>query len=161
MDSDSEEWLRSLLRPMPYMLFCDKLRKFTSKEFEMLVSDLFRQLGGDVEVGPAGANEGIDILGRFTDGDFIIQCKKWKAKVGEPTVREVYGVAVKHQVKGAIIVTTSKFTREAEEFRLDLRPPAVGLIDGKELFALMNQHMPAVVADIQKGIWKSQKGSED
>ncbi|GAI19820.1 unnamed protein product [marine sediment metagenome] len=155
MDSDLQEWWRSLLRPIPYRVFCDKLREFTSREFEKLVSDLFRQLGADPKISPAGANEGIDILLRFTDGDFMIQCKKWKKRVGEPTVREVYAAAAKHKVKGAIIVTTSEFTIKAMEFLIDLRPPPVGLIDGKKLFDLMNQHMPSVVADIQEGIWKS------
>lgn len=153
MDSGLQEWVRSLLRPLPYMLFCDKLREFTPEEFVRLVSDLLRQMGADVKIGPVGADEAIDML---LDGDYVVQCKKWKAKVGVATVREVYGAAVKHQVKGAVIVTVSEFTIKAERFLIDLRPP-IGLIDGKELFALMNQHMPNVVADIQEGIWKSHR----
>ena len=155
MDSDLREWILSLLRPMPHRLFCDKLPKLTSKEFERLVSDFFRNAGGVVEIGPVGANGAIDIFCRFTDGDFIIQCKKWKAKVGEATVREVYGVAEKKKVKGAFIVAASEFTKGAERFVIGLSTP-VGLIDGEELFKLMNQYMPGVVADIQEGIWKSQ-----
>jgi len=40
MDSDLQEWWRCLLRPIPYMVFCDKLREFTSKEFEKLLEML-------------------------------------------------------------------------------------------------------------------------
>ena len=150
-----EECLRSLTQP--YILFCDKLQEFTPNEFVRLVSDLFRQMGHDAKTGPVGANEAIDI---WLDGDYIVQCKKWKANVGEPTVREVYGAAVKHQAKGVFIVAVSEFTDKAKSFVIDLRPPPVRLIDGKELFDLMNQYMPSVVADIQEGIWKGQ-GKKD
>jgi len=139
------------------MLFCDKLREFTPQEFVSLVSDLFRQMGGDTEIGPVGANGAIDI---FLGGDYIVQCKKWKAKVGVATVREVYGAAVKQRAKGAFIVAVSEFTDAANNFLIDLPPPTIRLIDGKKLFDLMNQHIPSVVADIQEGIWKSQKGRD-
>lgn len=173
MDRDLLEFIRSQLRSQylrlwpPYCLFRDKLREFTSKEFEILVSDLFRQLGcNDVKISPAGADGATDILCKTSEGDYIVQCKKWKAKVGVATVREVYGAAVNRQAKGAFIVTVSKFTRIAiaEKVKINLHPPPapqVLLIDGLYLFDLMNQHMPSVVADIQEGIWKSQKGSGD
>jgi restriction system protein len=146
--SDSQEFIRSLLQPQPYMLFCDKLRKFTSKEFIRLVSDLFRQFCDNAIIGPAGADEAIDILCKTSEGEYIVQCKRWQKKVGVPTVREVYGAAVKHQALGAFIVTISEFTSAARWFIIDLRPPPVRFIDGKELFDLMNQHLPTVVADI-------------
>lgn len=159
--SDTPKFARMIMTPAPYMIFCARLLEFTPKQFERLVSDLFRQMGADPIIGPVGANGAIDILLEFDDGDFIIQCKKWKAKVGVGTVREAYGAAVKHQVKGAFIVTTSEFTHDAKWFPIDLRPPSVALIDGKKLFDLMKQHMPSVVADIQEGIWRSQKATKD
>ena len=153
-----EEFIRFLVTPQPYRLFCDDiLREFTPKEFVGLVSDLFRQLGCSVMTGPEGADEAIDILCKAPEGDYIVQCKKWKAKVGVATVREVYGAAVKYQAKGAFIVTVGEFTSTAADFLIDLRPPPVRLIDGKELFDLMNQHMPTVVADIQDGLWESHR----
>ena len=157
---DFSEFMHYLVTPQPYMVFCDILRKFTPKEFVSLVADLFREMGGNVTLGAAGPNEVIDILCKTAEGDYIVQCKKWKAKVGVPVVREVFGAAVKRQAKGVFIVAASEFTSTAVDFLIDLRPPPVRLIDGKELFDLMNQHMPSVVADIQEGIWKSQKGSE-
>ena len=156
-DPDTYEFVKMLLTPQPYMIFRDILQKFTPKEFVGLVSDLFQQLGGTVMTGPEGADEAIDILFKTPEGDYIVQCKRWKAKVGVPTVREVYGAAVKHQAKGAFIVTVSEFTDTAKWFITDLRPPPVRLIDGKELFDLMNQHMPTVVADILEGRWKSHR----
>ena len=151
-----EEWIRSLTKPQPYRLFCDLLRKLTPSEFVGLVSDLFQRMGANVKISPAGADEAIDILCKTPEGDYIVQCKRWKAKVGVATVREVYGAAVKCQAKGAFIVTVSEFTDTAENFTIDL-PPPVKLIDGKELFDLMNQYMPTVVADIRNGLWKSHR----
>lgn len=152
--NDLREWIRSLVQPQPYVIFCDILRKYTPKEFVGVVSDLFQQLGYSVMTGPAGADEVMDILCKTPEGDYIVQCKRWKAKVGVATVREVYGATVKHQAKGAFIVTVSEFTDIAKRFIKDLPPPRVRLIDGKELFDLMNQHMPTVVADIRNGLWK-------
>jgi len=150
-----EEFERMVTQPLPYELFCDQLRKFTPKEFVGLVFDLLRQMGvNDAKTGPVGANGAIDIL---LDGDCIVQCKKWKAKVGVAIVREVLGAAVDKKVKGAIIVAVSEFTSKAQNFAKKTSPP-VGLVNGNKLFYLMNQHMPRVVADIQEGIWKSQAG---
>ncbi len=184
MDSDFPEWWRSLRRPrthipfcdklreftpipeeyscvlvrlLPYGLFRDKLQEFTWREFEKLVSDLLQQLGADPEISPAGANRGIDILCRETDGDFIVQCKRWKAKVGEPTVKKVYTTAIWKKVKGAIIVTKSDFSDRAKSIVIDLCPPPVILINGEDLFHLMNQHMRSVLEEVLKGIWKSQR----
>ncbi len=176
--SSSYESIRSLLEPQPYMVFCDKLREFTSREFESLVADLFREMGADATLSKNGPDEAIDILCKTAEGDYIVQCKKWKGKkVGVKVVREVYGVAKKKQAKGAFIVTVSEFTDKAVEFTIDRPPstiadrllligseepfnlinPPVGLIDGKELFDLMNQHMPTIVTDIIKGRRKSHR----
>lgn len=154
---DMQEFIRSLLRPQPYRIFCDKLLKLTPKEFVRLVSDLFRQMGDNVMTGPEGADEAIDILCKTPEGDYVVQCKRWKAKVGVPTVREVYGAALKHRALGVFIVTVSKFTPKARGFIVDLPPPPVRLIDGEKLFDLMNQYMPTVVADIRDGRWKSHR----
>jgi restriction system protein len=148
--SDLDEFIRMLVTPQPYMIFCDRLRELTPKGFETLIEQLLRQMGLNVLPGGAGPDEAIDLVCEIPGGGIIIvQCKKWKRKVGVPIVREVFGAAIKHQAAGAIIVTVGEFTDPAKEFTIDLRIP-LRLIDGKELFELMNQHMPNRVADILK-----------
>ena len=107
-------------------------------------------MGLSVSPSKAGPDKAIDLVCESPEiGTIIVQCKKWKGKVGVPTVREVFGAAIKHQAAAAIIVTTGEFTDPAKEFTNDLRIP-LGLVDGKQLFELMNQHMPNRVAEILK-----------
>ncbi|MBI2916960.1 MAG: restriction endonuclease [Chloroflexi bacterium] len=125
------------------------MRKRTARDFQGVIAQLLREIGGDVTPGPIGADEGVDLLWKATDGEFIVQCKKWKAKVGVPVVREVFGAAMRHKSAGAIIVTTSEFTDAAKDWTIDLRIP-LRLVDGKQLFDLMDQRMPTFVANVFK-----------
>lgn len=148
--SDSDEFIRMLVTPQPYMIFRDRLRELSPKGFETLIEQLLRQMGLNVLPGGTGPDEAIDLKCETPGGGIImVQCKKWKGKVGVPIVREVFGAAMRHKATGAIIVTLSEFTDPAKEFTIDLRIP-LGLIDGKQLYELMNQHMPNRVAEILK-----------
>ena len=56
-------------------------------EFVIIVADLLRNLGGDVVMGPKGADGGIDLLWRTPKGDYgdyIVQCKRWENKPDKP-----------------------------------------------------------------------------
>ncbi len=145
---DTEQFIKSLLRPLPHEDFRDKLARYSPKEFERLVANFLQSLGGgQVIAGEQGTDGGIDLKLRTSKGYYIVQCKRWKAKVGVPIVREVYGVATNVQAKGAFIISTSKFTNDAIYYTENLSP-RVGLIDGEELFNLMTLFTPTIVEDI-------------
>ncbi len=149
LPEDMKQFIKSLLRPLPNQIFCDKLLGKSPKYFEELIADLLRRLGGQVIPGIRGADGGIDLFVKTPQGDYIVQCKRWKRKVGVAVVREVYGIASKSEAKGAFVISVSEFTDAAVYFSENL-DPQVGLIDGRELFYLMTQIMPTVVEDIQK-----------
>lgn len=149
LSENNAQFIESLVRPLPYHVFCDKLLGESPKYFEELIADFLRRLGGQVIPGVRGADGAIDLSVKTPQGDYIVQCKRWKNKVDVAVVREVYGVASKLEAKGAFVISVSEFTDTAAYFSENLNPP-VGLIDGRELFYLMTQIMPSVVEDIQR-----------
>ncbi|EHB66074.1 restriction endonuclease [Paenibacillus lactis] len=107
-------------------------------EFERLVYNLFVKLGFRAQITKASGDGGVDIVANYEgllfNGLYLIQCKRWKAKVGEPELRDLYGtVTSKNALKG-ILVTTSSFSRQAEEFS---RGKNLELIDGPKLNELL------------------------
>jgi len=72
------------------------------------------------------------------DGEkLLVQCKQWRAfRVGVPVVRELYGVMAAQGASGGIVVTSGRFTDEAQDFAQGRN---VRLIDGPKLQALLQQ----------------------
>ena len=108
------------------------------REFEMLVGEGFRLQGYSVaenfELGPDG---GIDLRLRKDGETYLVQCKQWRAfKVGVPVVRELYGVMAAKGATGGFVVTSGKFTAEAEAFAEGRN---VRLLDGPRLERMLKQ----------------------
>lgn len=106
------------------------------REFEMLVGEAYRLQGYRVtETGGGGADRGIDLVLTKGAEKFLVQCKQWKAyKVGVVVVRELYGVMAASGATGGFVVTSGRFTAEAEEFAEGRN---VQLIDGPKLFDMI------------------------
>lgn len=106
------------------------------QEFEMLVGEAFRLQGFKVtETGGGGADGGVDLVLSKGNEKFLVQCKQWKAySVGVNIVRELYGVMAAQGVAGGFVVTSGKFTKDAENFAEGRN---IGLIDGPRLFAMI------------------------
>lgn len=85
----------------------------------------------------ASADGGIDILAYseapIFAGKYIIQCKDWAKPVGEPVIRDLYGVVLAEGANKGILVTTGSFTKSAARFASG-KP--LELIDGERLRAL-------------------------
>ncbi len=110
------------------------------QEFEMLVGEAFRRQGFHVqESGGGGADGGVDlVLSRPVQGTTektLVQCKQWRAfKVGVDVVRELYGVMAARGAAAGIVVTSGRFTAEAQAFAQGRN---VRLIDGPGLERLI------------------------
>ena len=113
--------------------------------FEQLVIDLL------VRMGYGGSREeAARAVGRSGDGgidgvidedrlglDVIyVQAKRWEGSVGRPEIQKFVGALQGQRARKGIFITTSSFTREAEEYtqRIDTR---IVLVDGARLAALM------------------------
>lgn len=113
----------------------ESIRSMSWQAFEQLLAEAYRRQGYAVRDTGAGADGGIDLILTKDGHDTLVQAKQWKArKVGVPIVRELLGVQVARKAAAAIIITTGRFTSEAEQFA---RQNGIALIDGEALARLI------------------------
>ena len=127
----------------------DTIKKCSPEFFERLVIDVLIKMGyggsrkeaGDA-LGKSG-DEGIDgIIKEDKLGlDIIyIQAKRWdKTTVGRPEIQKFAGALLGKAAKKGIFITTSKFSREAEDYVKGLDAKII-LIDGERLGELMVEY---------------------
>ena len=110
-------------------------------EFEHVCKRLLERMGFKVETTKASGDGGIDLIGYNTQpllsGKYIIQCKRYAGSVGEPIIRDLYGVVTSERANKGILMTTGHFTKSAIAFAAG-KP--LELIDGPSLKSLMNQY---------------------
>ena len=125
----------------------EKLRESDFKDFEYLVAEMFRRQGYEVDYSLGrGADGGVDLKLNRAGRISIVQCKHWKVfSVGAPIIREMFGLMTAVKAAEAIIVTSGKFTRDAQDFAAG-KP--IQLIDGPQLLTLIHsvQTQPAHTA---------------
>jgi restriction system protein len=124
------------------------VRECSPAFFERLIIDLLVRMGyggsrkdAGKAVGRSG-DEGIDgIINEDRLGlDVIyVQAKRWQSPVGRPEIQRFAGALQGHRAKKGILITTSAFTRDAEDYvaRIDSK---IVLIDGDQLAQLMIDH---------------------
>lgn len=108
-------------------------------EFEDFISGLFRRLGFEVEVTNYSNDGGVDLVATFNQpifsGKYIIQCKNWTGPVGQPEVRDLYGVVMDQRANKGILITPSDYTQQAYDFA---RGKNIELINGIVLRELIS-----------------------
>jgi restriction system protein len=113
--------------------------------FEQLVVDLLLAMGYGGSRKDAGqavgktADGGIDGIikeDRLGLDAVYIQAKRWEGTVGSPVVRDFVGSLVGHSANKGVLITTSRFSKDAIEYAKRI-PQKVVLIDGPMLAGLM------------------------
>jgi CheY-like chemotaxis protein len=111
--------------------------------FEDLIKMLLSKMGFEVTSTSKTVDGGIDLIAinraPVIAGKYVIQCKKYALsnKVGEPVIRDLYGVVNSENANKGILVTTSSFSSKAVDFA-DKKP--IELIDGQRLRSLLEQY---------------------
>jgi len=109
--------------------------------FEELCLSLVKAMGFSATTTSFTADGGIDIVATSTQpvfsGKYIIQCKNWSNAVGQPVVRDPYGVVHAESANKGILITTSKLTKAAQRFA-EGKP--LELIDGEQFNDLLKQY---------------------
>lgn len=131
-------------------------------EFEELVADVWEAQGYETTVTSGSSDRGIDVIAE-KDGlvgeKVLIQAKRYGEgnKVGSREIRE-YGSLRRQEenVDAVIVVTTSSFTREAENTAEDLN---VKLVDGESLTDSMSPEEMENIGDDYNLIEKSNADS--
>lgn len=110
-------------------------------EFENLCKDLLQKMGFYVETTKASGDGGIDLIANnsqpFLEGRYIVQCKRYTGSVGEPIIRDLYGVVCSERANKGILMTTGTFTSSAVFFA---QGKNIELIDREKLNKLINQY---------------------
>jgi len=127
----------------------DSIKGCSPEFFERLVIDVLIRMGYGGSRKEAGAalgrsgDEGIDgIIKEDKLGlDIIyIQAKRWdKTTVGRPEIQKFAGALLGKAAKKGLFITTSKYSREAEEYVEGLDTKII-LIDGERLAELMAEY---------------------
>jgi hypothetical protein len=153
------------------------LRLLSAAEFELLVGELLRREGWDVEeTGRQGEADGnVDLRIRRGDRQMLVQCKRWQSwQFGVDEVRKLAGTLLREGLPGGrgMLVTTSTFTAaataEAKQTGIELvgggdllrRLQAAGateLVAGadeiKDAYACPNCASPMILAHSPYGWW--------
>lgn len=108
------------------------------RNFELLVGEAFRRQGYAVEeTGLGGADGGIDLILRRNGKRTLVQCKQWRRQqVGVTVVRELYGLLAHHKADAAMVVSSGKFSRDAQAF---VAGKPVALVPGAELLRMIRE----------------------
>lgn len=123
----------------------DAVKSASPSFFEDLVVDLLVQMGyggSRPEAARAVGKTGDGGIDGVIDEDRLgldviyIQAKRWDATVGRPEIQKFAGALQGQRAKKGIFITTSAFSRDAEDYaqRIDSR---IVLIDGARLASLM------------------------
>lgn|SRR3989338_1235566 len=114
------------------------LRGMEPGEFEEYVANLFAKLGYKTKTVGGPHDKGIDVIAEKDGIKHYIQCKRYiDVPVGVAEVRDFYGAVADQLANGtAYLITTNKFTLDAEQFAAD-KP--IELIDQLKLVDLINK----------------------
>ena len=131
---DDQDWEGALL---------DILRGMAPDAFERLCQRILRESGFTrVEVTGRPGDGGIDGAGvlRVNLISFHVrfQCKRYAGSVGAPQIRDFRGAMVGRADKG-LFITTGAFTTDAQAEAVRDGAPAIDLIDGSDLCALLKK----------------------
>ena len=137
---EHDDWQADMIERLDQRL---DLLSMAPVQFEHLIRDLLSAMGyPEVEVTPQWRDQGADLIVRDTRGlaplTLVVEAKRYRRIVDADSVRNIFGAMVHHNANGAIIVTTSWFSRAAQLFA-EGKP--ITLIDGAKLVHLLNEHL--------------------
>ena len=113
------------------------LLSLSARQFEEMVVEFYRVAGHKAKRTGATGDHGVDVVVQAGDGEkWVVQCKRWRGSVGEPIVRDFYGVIQHEKADEGIIITTGRFTRPAREWA---KGKPIVLYDGNQFLKLWKQ----------------------
>ena len=122
-------------------LAAENINNLSGVEFERVCQLLVENMGFSVETTKASGDGGIDLIAYnsqpLLSGKYIIQCKRYTGSVGEPIIRDLYGVVMSERANKGILMTTGHCTKSAENFA---KGKPIELIDGIAMQELFSQY---------------------
>lgn len=119
----------------------EDINSLSGVEFENVCQALVEKMGFTTQTTKASGDGGIDLIAYnsqpLLSGKYIIQCKRYTGSVGEPIIRDLYGVITSERANKGILMTTGHFTKSAISFA-EGKP--IELIDCIKLKELLTQY---------------------
>jgi restriction system protein len=119
----------------------DELKKGHWRRLETIVVELLTAMGyGDGQVTEKTNDGGLDGIikeDKLGLDNIYVQAKRWENTVGRPEVMSFSGALDAKGARKGIFITTSNFTKGAEEYVERLESKKIILIGGKKLARLM------------------------
>ena len=135
-DALANELLTEILEMDPY--------KFEGLVVDLLIKMGYGKLHYESKVTKKSGDEGIDgvvTADKLGFDSIYLQAKKYKeGSVGRPEIQKFIGALAGKGAQKGIFITTSKFTKEAEEFANKNLSYKIVLIDGRRLSELMIEY---------------------
>lgn len=99
----------------------ERIKRMSARDFEFFVANIFEKIGFNVKITQATRDGGKDIIATKMNPipyTLIVECKHWgeNHKVDVSVVRSVYGAQMAMQANQSVVVTSSKFTKDARKF---------------------------------------------
>ncbi|MCI0449237.1 MAG: restriction endonuclease [Chlorobi bacterium] len=85
-------------------------------EFENEVAELYKLKGYKAVTTKISGDQGVDIFLEKDKNIYVVQCKKWKTKIGEHALRDLLGTKINHNANYAILVTLNGISKVALKF---------------------------------------------
>ena len=105
----------------------EDLYRLEPRKFEELVAELLVREGMQVQLTPETRDRGRDILalqhGPAGHHLYLVECKRYAPNrpIGVELVRSLYGVLEQERATAGVLITTSRFTRDALKFADPIR----------------------------------------
>jgi hypothetical protein len=119
----------------------DLLRDANPMVFESFIGAILHEQGFEVEFTARGADGGVDLFAiagpSYSPTLHLVQCKRYRGKVGIQPLRELYGLRQVHGASKALLVTPSHFTKPAAKFASN-HPWEISLLDWEGLLSCLN-----------------------
>lgn len=117
------------------------IQSLSGVEFEMVCKHLLEKMGFYVKTTKMSGDGGIDLIAINTQpiisGKYIVQCKRYTGSVGEPVIRDLYGVVTSERANKGVLMTSGHFTKSAVAFA-EGKP--IELINGVAMRELFGQY---------------------
>lgn len=84
------------------------------QDFEHWVADKLIDNGWKAHVTKASGDDGVDVIAERQGVSVAVQCKRYKGSVGNKAVQEVYSGMKHMQLARAVVISTGKYTKSAQ-----------------------------------------------
>lgn len=135
-------WIAELVLMSGGLALKERLQQLDGYDFEHLVADLWADQGWTTHVSQASNDRGVDVEA-YRDDPFeqkhLIQAKRYSEgnKIGSEKIQQYASLRYQEEnVDAVVIVTTSSYTKQAEEIAADLN---LKLVSGDDLVRLIQE----------------------